>query len=287
MDKKASFKKSELKELQLMLFGGEVQANAITGVIIDPGHGGKDGGGGTNQFWKESEYVLQLSLYQYRRFKELGVPVKMTRTSDVYLSPDQRVSIVNRSGMKHCISNHINAGKGDGAEFIYSKFAKPTLGNLMAEEIKNMGQNVRRVFTRSLNNGLDYYFMNRETNTETVIAEYGFADSKLDDVVQLRTKQLDYAEAVVKAYCRYIGHTYKAPYIPAAATPAPKKEVKKGMNLADWQFEELEAAFKYARENEIFTSDRWEQQAKDESLSTDQAVYAAIALWYRTVKGAK
>ncbi|MFP5116153.1 N-acetylmuramoyl-L-alanine amidase [Bacillaceae bacterium C204] len=205
---------------------GDLSAEAVTGIIIDPGHGGKDGGGGTNQFWKESNYVLQISLYQYKRFQELGIPVKITRTTDVYLSPDERTKIVRNSGMKHCISNHVNAGGGDGAEFIHSIFSSSKMADLMAEEIKAVGQNVRRVFTRKLDNGKDYYFMHRETGAvETVIGEYGFADSTKDDVIQLRNNQIKYAEAIVKAYCRYIGKAYQPPFIekpvPTVSNPAP------------------------------------------------------------------
>lgn len=200
----------------------DVTAQAVTGVIIDPGHGGKDGGGGTNEFWKESNYVLQLSLYQYKRFQELGVPVKMTRTTDVYLSPDQRTAIVRNSGMKHCISNHVNAGKGDGAEFIHSVYSSSKMADLMAEEMRAVGQNVRRVFTRRLTSGQDYYFMHRETGAvETTIAEYGFADHAAD-ALQLRDNQIKYAEAVVRAYCRYIGKVYRAPNIPQPVPTAPK-----------------------------------------------------------------
>ncbi|MFP3361035.1 N-acetylmuramoyl-L-alanine amidase, partial [Planococcus sp. SIMBA_143] len=69
-------------------------------LIIDPGHGGKDPGGGTNKYWLEKNYVLEVSLYQYNRLKDMGIPVKITRTKDVYLSPNDRTNIVKRSGMK-------------------------------------------------------------------------------------------------------------------------------------------------------------------------------------------
>src|SRR5690606_35085076 len=105
-------------------------------LIIDPGHGGKDGGGGTNALWKEKDLVLKISLYQYKRFKELGVKVGLTRNSDVYLSPEQRTGIVKKSGAKYCLSNHINAGGGDGAEFIHSIYADGKLENRMKDEVE-------------------------------------------------------------------------------------------------------------------------------------------------------
>ena len=186
---------------------GDIQMS----LIIDPGHGGKDKGGGSNQYWLEKDMVLKISLYQYERFKELGVDVCLTRDSDMYLSPNQRTSIVKESGAIHCISNHINAGGGDGVETIHSIYSEGELANAVANEIVKEGQNLRRVFTRTLpyRDRSDYYFMHRETGeVSTVIVEYGFADSKKDDVEQLLHHWKEYAEAVVKAYCRFINHPY-------------------------------------------------------------------------------
>ena len=50
----------------------------------------------------------------------------------------------------------------------------------------------------------DYYFIHRDTGvTEPVIIEYGFLDSSLDDVDQLKKNYKIYAEAVVKAIVEY------------------------------------------------------------------------------------
>lgn len=191
--------------------GGE---NMEPELIIDPGHGGKDPGGGTNNFWVEKDQVLQISLYQYKRFQELGVPVAITRTKDVYLSPEERTRIVRESGAKYCISNHINAGGGDGVETIHSIYTDGALAKKLANSVAAKGQNIRRVFTRTLpgNSSSDYYYMHRETGSViTVIVEYGFADSKQDDVEQILLYWKEYAEAVVKGYCEYKGHPYSPP----------------------------------------------------------------------------
>lgn len=53
----------------------------------------------------------------YDRFKQLGIPVTMTRTTDETLDPTERVNrILNAYGNRNdviVISNHINAGGGD------------------------------------------------------------------------------------------------------------------------------------------------------------------------------
>ena len=54
----------------------------------------------------------------YDRFKELGVPVALTRNSDITLSPTERTSkILSEFGNNKdviVISNHLNAGGANG-----------------------------------------------------------------------------------------------------------------------------------------------------------------------------
>lgn len=67
----------------------------------------------------EKDYTLLISEYMYDRFKELGVPVFLTRDSDVTLSPSERTNkILSAFGNNPnvvVISNHLNAG---GAAFL-------------------------------------------------------------------------------------------------------------------------------------------------------------------------
>lgn len=183
-------------------------------LIIDPGHGGKDPGGGSNQFWKEKDKVLEISLYQEKRFKDLSIPVVMTRNEDIYLNSTDRTRIVRESGAKYCISNHINAGGGDGAEVIYSIYGNQNIAEGIAAEINREGQNIRRVFTRTYpgNEKTDYYYMHRETGSvNTFIVEYGFADSKKDDIEQIKNDWEEYAESVIRAFCQLLGYKYIPP----------------------------------------------------------------------------
>jgi N-acetylmuramoyl-L-alanine amidase len=186
-------------------------------LIIDPGHGGKDPGGGSNNFFLEKDKVLDISLYQAERFRQLGVPVALSRMKDVYLSTEDRTRAIRESGARYCISNHINAGGGDGAETIYSIYSSGELAKRIADAIAAEGQNIRRTFKRSLpsNPAMDYYFIHRDTgNVQTAIVEYGFADSAQDDIEQLKSEWREYAEAVVRAFCSFINH----PYAPPAST---------------------------------------------------------------------
>lgn len=87
-------------------------------VVIDPGHGGSDPGASGNGII-EKDLTLAISKYMYDRFRELGVPVSITRSDDVTLNPTDRVNkILGFYGSDPnviVISNHINAG---GAAFL-------------------------------------------------------------------------------------------------------------------------------------------------------------------------
>ena len=90
--------------------------NNLVGVVIDSGHGGTDSGAVGNNMY-EKDYTLKISKYMYDRFKELGIPVTMTRDIDITLSPTERVEkILNAYGDNPnviVVSNHLNAGGGD------------------------------------------------------------------------------------------------------------------------------------------------------------------------------
>lgn len=193
----------------------EVKENMYE-IILDAGHGGKDHGA-TDNGLVEKDYVLRTTLYQYDRFKELGFNIGITRAKDVTIEPNDRIAMIKNKA-KHCISNHINASGGDGFEIIKSKYNNSNEPELIAKELREEGQNQRRIFARTQKDGRDYYYLHRETgNVRTYIIEYGFVDSTLDDPRQLKENWKDYAEAVVEAFCKI----YNKPYI------KPKDEVQK------------------------------------------------------------
>lgn len=183
-------------------------------VVIDAGHGGIDGGSSGNGIL-EKEYTLKISNYIKKRLDELGIENAMTRTSDELLDqttrPKRAQSFYGNGSDVIVLSNHLNAGGGDGAEIIYALRNSDALSKLIAKELESSGQNVRKYYQRRLpsNPSKDYYYLLRDTpNNETLIVEYGFLDSTGDDVNLIKNNWEDLAEAVVKALANYIGVPY-------------------------------------------------------------------------------
>ena len=205
---------------------------AVRKVIIDPGHGGTDSGATGNNLL-EKDYNLLISKYMYDRFKQLGIPVAITRDSDTTLSPTDRVNtILNKFGNSSdviLISNHVNSGGGEGAEVIYALRNRDTLAKRILENIGATGQETRKYYQRRLpsDTSKDYYFIHRNTgNLEPLIVEYGFIDNT-KDVEFLKENYEELAEAVISAVANYIG----VPYTPPEGITTNTYVVQKGDSL--------------------------------------------------------
>jgi N-acetylmuramoyl-L-alanine amidase len=175
-------------------------------VIIDPGHGGEDNGGGTNSLFKEKDWVLQVSLYQAKLLRDAGYEVFLSRITDEYISPKERVKRVKNSGADICLCNHVNAGGGTGFECYHSIFAPPTWGRYVVEQIKHSDIGLREpaIKTRRLDTVKDYYFMHRDTGrVQTLIVEYGFGDNPRD-AQKLDRNWQEYAKLVIDGTINYL-----------------------------------------------------------------------------------
>ena len=185
-------------------------------VIVDAGHGGEDPGAVGNGL-QEKDLNLQAAQYMYKRLQELGIPATIVRDSDETLPKNARISrILKEIGNDDVIlvSNHINAGGGEGAEIVYALRNNDTLATMALNNIGEAGQIMRKVYQRRLpeDPNKDYYYILRETgeNTEPILIEYGFIDNA-NDANKLRNNLLDYVEGVVKALAEYTGISYTAP----------------------------------------------------------------------------
>lgn len=186
-------------------------------VVIDPGHGGADSGAIGNGII-EKDLTLKISQYMKKRLEDLGIETSITRDSDITLEPTNRTKKVQdfygKGSDVLVVSNHINAGGGDGAEIIYALRNNDKLSSLIAKEFINNGQNVRKYYQRRLPSDLskDYYYMLRNTpNNESIIVEYGFLDGSGDDVVLLKNNYEQLTEGVVKAIANYLNVPYRLP----------------------------------------------------------------------------
>lgn len=206
---------------------------AVKGVVVDAGHGGNDPGAVNGNVY-EKDFNLEVSNYIYNRLRQLGIPAYITRSTDETLDRDERVRrILNAFGNDPnviVLSNHINAGGGEGAEVVYALRNSDALAKTILDSIGEEGQIMRKYYQRRLpeNPSKDYYFIHRLTgNTQPVLIEYGFIDNQ-NDLNKLQNKLLDYGEAVVRAVADYAN----VPYVsPDGTTDSNTYTVKRGDTL--------------------------------------------------------
>ncbi|WP_289301894.1 N-acetylmuramoyl-L-alanine amidase family protein [Sporofaciens musculi] len=113
-------------------------------VVLDPGHGGHDGGAAGNGA-QEKNLTLKIAQYcrdELQRYN--GITVYMTRDTDRYVGLTDRVNYAKQMGADVFISIHLNStGKGTakGAEVYYPNSSyRPDLGSQganLAQKIQN------------------------------------------------------------------------------------------------------------------------------------------------------
>jgi len=91
-------------------------------VVLDPGHGGIDGGAHAASGLREKDVTLAIATEAERLLVAQGIDVVLTRQSDVYVSLEERTAIANRAAADVFVSVHANscrACKAHGIETYY------------------------------------------------------------------------------------------------------------------------------------------------------------------------
>ena len=151
-------------------------------ILIDPGHGGKDGGAVGNNL-KEKDVNLDISLKLRDLLEAQGAVVVMTRSDDIKVELIERSNIANLllPDAVVCIhSNSVISQLPNGTETYY--FSNEALSRELADSVhKSLVDRIRLA-----NRGLfkKEYYMVKETYSPSVLVEVGFL-SNAQDAVQL------------------------------------------------------------------------------------------------------
>ena len=151
-------------------------------VYVGIGHGGSDPGAVANGY-KEKDLTLAIGKACYDELVRHGVQTKISRTTDKYMSVNQKVKESDSFGADYCLDIHINAGGGDGCEVYHHHLggkSKQLAGNIN-EALKAIGQNSRGLKVKMNSKGnYDYFGIIRDTKASAVLVECGFIDNKTD-----------------------------------------------------------------------------------------------------------
>ena len=181
-------------------------------IVIDPSKGGRESGVTGNGI-VEKDYNLLISEYIFNRLKSLGVDVKIIRTTDEYISEDDRANkILNAYGnnSKVVALSNMLGNIGSGAEIIYALRNNSNLASALAENLDDAGLTVSKYYQRRSENDTskDYYNIQKDTGLiETIIVNYGNINN-INEATNIKNEWEDYAEAVVKSLANYTNVPY-------------------------------------------------------------------------------
>ena len=172
-------------------------------IYINPGHSDKDPG--AIGLVAEREVNVKVSNYQ-REYLLAHYDVEVRMNPGTMGDLATIAADANEWGADLFVSNHFNAGGGDGWEgLVYAKQNIP-LGRIFEKHVKAAGQNSRGVKLRPVLAVL------RLTNMPAVLNEGAFVDNKKDiqdwdDDAELKRMGIAYAEATAE----YLGLAKKTP----------------------------------------------------------------------------
>lgn len=187
-------------------------------VLIDPGHGGFDGGAVAEDGTTEKHLNLAIALCLRDMLYICGVPVVMTRQTDVGLEEDSSAPIREKksSDMRRRLAmydeaslvismhqNHFSVPKYSGTQLFYSVNHPDSA--LLAQSVRESVVGwIQPQNTRELKKATDGIFLLYHTTTPAVLVECGFL-SNPEEREKLKTPayQQQMAFAVMAGYWEY------------------------------------------------------------------------------------
>jgi N-acetylmuramoyl-L-alanine amidase len=142
----------------------------IERVVIDPGHGGRNGGTTTPSGLVEKDLTLDIALRLAALLDEAGFEAVLTRRDDVEMSLEERAALANRESADLFVSIHVNWIENRGVRGVETYFLgttdDPFVNRLAAAE--NRGSGYSQADLRALLDEL--YASLRQSSSERLAA---------------------------------------------------------------------------------------------------------------------
>ena len=180
-----------------------VSSLAEATIVVDAGHGGYDPGAtASNQSIVEKDVALNTAQLLKNRLEDAGTNVILTRSSDQYISLEQRVQTAHANYADAFISLHYDAVE-------QANTMSGTTSYYYYESNLELANTINRYLTQSApltNNGVrmgDYYVL-RTNQQPAVLLELGYMNSDLDlQYIDSQSYQASVVEAIYQALREY------------------------------------------------------------------------------------
>lgn len=180
-------------------------------IFIDPGHGGTDPGACSgNLIEKNMNLITATATAEY--LQKYGCEVKLSRTTDTYLSLTGRANMANNWGADYFVSCHYNAGGGDRGEVIHSVThgSSYNLAQAIGSRLANLGQTQLNLYDKKASSGTgDYFTVIAKSKAPAVIVEPCFIDNEQDrQIADTESEQKEIGVAIAKGVLDLLGIKY-------------------------------------------------------------------------------
>lgn len=188
-------------------------------ILIDPGHGGKDGGASSKNGTSEKDINLAISKKLRDILKEDKYEVHLTREEDITLKSEKiktskfkvadltrRCELKEETKCDMFISIHLNMytdSKPKGAQVWYSTYEKSkTLAEILQEDFKENLDNSNKRLPKAA--GAQYKILRDQYKGPAVIVECGFLSNPQEEqLLKDDSYQQKIAESIAKSINKY------------------------------------------------------------------------------------
>lgn len=142
-------------------------------------HGGKDPGACAFGY-RESDVSLDICLRTASHLRQMGIEPYLTRTKDVYISPEDQARMANQWGVDLAVSPHLNAGGGTGFESYVHPNAGQETRRIRHIIHSRLAEHVGRLGIRDRGEKEANFAVLRLTRMPAILIELCFIDSRKD-----------------------------------------------------------------------------------------------------------
>ena len=183
-----------------------------TVIVLDPGHGGKDSGAVNGSLY-EKTIVLDVTkrVEAYLRSK-YDYNVRLTRSTDVYLTLNQRVAAAKSLRGDLFVSMHVNAAGSSSAKGVETFYSSQSAHSARSRALaSNIQSNLAGKMSGMSNRGVktaNYYVITYNTMPSALV-ELGFISSPTDlTYLRSNTSRQQMAEGVAEGIAKYVQTYY-------------------------------------------------------------------------------
>ena len=175
-------------------------------IMVDAGHGGKELGAISCCRNYEKDFNLSISKYLEKYLQKMGAEVYMTRSSDKFVSLNDRVKQTNDKKAQIFVSVHANSlpdcknpqkHRGSSVYYYYDE-AKPLSDSILNSVAESMDVNIEGVNQAS-------FAVVRNTSAVSVLVETAYVINPYDNELLMDDKfRQEYAKAIAKGIKNYV-----------------------------------------------------------------------------------